>query len=49
MTPPNLAVLAHMEKTFPFGLGMANLATRVVIVWTIFSFWSLDGDVGQRS
>jgi hypothetical protein len=32
MTPPNRAVLAYMENTFPLGLGMANLATRVVIV-----------------
>ena len=32
MSPPNLAVLAHMENTFAFGLGMANLATSVVIV-----------------
>ena len=32
MSPPNLAVLAHTENTFAFGLGMANLATSVVIV-----------------
>jgi hypothetical protein len=32
MTLPSLAVLLNREKRFPLGLGIANLATRVVIV-----------------
>jgi hypothetical protein len=31
MTPPNLAVLAHRDKTFPFAVGIVILATKLAI------------------
>lgn len=46
MTPPSLAVLAHIDRTFPLARGTVILVNMIDMVWSVNRVDGCDGGNG---